>query len=184
MKKIGKQIEYSRPKKDELKVEISPILPKTKMNVLILWATAWTFCGTVVLVSLFTYGFNRDELIMVIIFLLFWMYFEFKIVHAIRWNKSGKEIVELKNGEFTYYKMINGRGIPIKSPVSKMRPFRYAEDTEKGFWSEINKSPWMVGGEVIEYAVEEKIKRLGMKIPRKEAQQLILLLNKAFGFHA
>ena len=24
----------------------------------------------------------------------------------------------------------------------------------------------------------------GMKIPRKEAQQLILLLNKAFGFHA
>ena len=80
--------------------------------------------------------------------------------------------------------MINGRGIPIKSSVSKMRPFRYAEDTEKGFWSEINKSPWMVGGEVIEYAVEEKIKRLGMKIPRKEAQQLILLLNKAFGFHA
>ena len=65
-----------------------------------------------------------------------------------------------------------------------MRPFRYAEDTEKGFWSEINKSSWMVGGEVIEYAIDEKIKRLGMKITKKDAHQLIQLLNKTFGFNA
>jgi hypothetical protein len=65
-----------------------------------------------------------------------------------------------------------------------MRPFRYAEDTQKGFWSEINKSSWMVGGEVIEYAIDEKIKRLGMKLPKKDANQLITLLNKTIVFNA
>ena len=94
------------------------------------------------------------------------------------------EVLELKNGEFTYQKVINGRGLPIKTKISQMRPFRYAEDTEKGFWSEINKSSWMVGGEVIEYAIDEKIKRLGMKIPKKDANQLITLLNKTSGFNA
>ncbi|MBK20935.1 MAG: hypothetical protein CMP63_01270 [Flavobacteriales bacterium] len=184
MKKIGGQIEYTRPKKDELKVEISPFLSKNKMNMLVLWGAAWTFCGLVIIVSLFTYGFNKDELVMVSIFLIFWAYFELKIVHAVRWNKRGKEIIELKNGEFTYYKLISGRGLPIKSHITKMRPFRYAEDTEKGFWNEINKSSWMVGGEVIEYAIEEKIKRLGMKISKKDANQLITLLNKTSGFNA
>ena len=184
MKKIGKQIEYSRPKKDALKVEILPALSKTKMNMLLLWGSAWTFCGLVVFISLFTYGFNKDELLMVSVFLIFWTYFEVKIIHAIRWNKGGKEVIELKNEEFIYHKMIKGRGFPVKTKTSTMRPFRYAQDTEKGFWSEINKSSWMVGGEVIEYAIEEKIKRLGMKIPKKDANQLIVLLNKTAKFNA
>jgi len=184
MKKIGGQIEYIRPKKDEIRVEISPFLPKSKMTMLVLWGLAWTLCGLVIFVSLFTYGFNKDELLMVSVFLIFWAYFEVKIVHAIRWNKGGKEILELKNDEFTYYKMINGRGFPVKYSILKMRPFRYAEDSEKGFWNEINKSSWMVGGEVIEYAADEKIKRLGMKVPKKDAIQLITLLNKSFGFNA
>tara|TARA_Y100000589_G_scaffold122710_1_gene117090 strand:- start:56 stop:610 length:555 start_codon:yes stop_codon:yes gene_type:complete len=184
MKKIGKQIEYNRPKKDEIKVEISPSLSKVKMNMLSLWGGAWTFCGLAIIVSIFTYGFNKDEIVMVSIFMIFWTYFEVKIIYAIRWNKRGKEILELKKGEFIYYKLINGRGFPIKTKISNMRPFRYAEDTDKGFWSEINKSSWMVGGEVIEYAIDEKIKRLGMKIPKKEAVQLISLLNKTFGFNA
>tara|TARA_B100001769_G_C22094358_1_gene590312 strand:+ start:675 stop:1229 length:555 start_codon:yes stop_codon:yes gene_type:complete len=184
MKKIGDQIEFNRPKKDELQVEIIPSLSKAKMNMLVLWGLAWSFCGLVIIISLFTYGFNKDELVMVSVFLIFWTYFEVKIIHAIRWNRGGKEILELKNGEFVYHKMINGRGFPIKTQTSNMRPFRYAEDTQKGFWSEINKSSWMVGGEVIEYAIDEKIKRLGMKIPKKDANQLITLLNKTIGFNA
>jgi len=184
MKKIGGQIEYIRPKKDQIKIEISPDLSKIKMNMLTLWGAGWTFSGLVIIISLFTYGFNKDELVMVGIFLIFWVYFEVKIVHAIRWNRAGKEIIEVKNGEFIYLKEINGRGLPIKTKISQMRPFRYAEDTEKGFWSEINKSSWMVGGEVIEYAIDEKIKRLGMKIPKKDANQLITLLNKTSGFNA
>ena len=71
MKKIGEQIEYIRPKKDEIKVEISPSLSKVKMNMLLLWGAAWTFCGLVIIVSLFTYGFNKDELLMVSVFLIF-----------------------------------------------------------------------------------------------------------------
>ena len=184
MKKIGEYISYDKGGKNELKVEITPVLPKQKLNILLLWGAAWTLCGLIIIVSLFTYGFNKDEYIMVGVFLIFWGYFEFKVLHAITWNKTGKEILELKEGEFIYHKMINDRGFPNVMEVSKLQPFRYAEDTEKGLWSDINKSSWMVGGEVIEYGFEDSIKRLGMKVPKKDALQLITLLNKTAGFNA
>lgn len=184
MKKIGDQIAYNKTGKDELSVEIVPKLPKAKMSMLLLWGAAWSLCGLIIITSLFTYGFKKEEYLMVSIFLIFWGYFEIKVMHAIRWNKSGKELLTLKEGEFTYHKTINGRGFPTIMEMAKMKPFRYAEDTERGLWSDINKSSWMVGGEVVEYAFEDAIKRLGMKVPKKDAQQLITLLNKTAGFNA
>lgn len=184
MKKIGEHISYDNARKNELKVEIIPVLTNQKSNILLLWGAAWSLCGLIIIISLFTYGFNKDEYIMVGVFLLFWGYFEFKVLHALRWNKTGKELLELKEGEFIYNKTLNGRGFPRVMEISKLRPFVYAEDTEKGFWSDINKSSWMVGGEVVEYGFEDSIKRLGMKIPKKDAIRLITLLNKTAGFNA
>ena len=85
---------------------------------LLLWGGAWSLCGLIIIVSLFTYGFNSDEYIMVGVFLIFWGYFEAKVIHAIQWNKGGKELLEVKNGEFIYHKMIKERGFPNVLEIS------------------------------------------------------------------
>lgn len=184
MKDIGQQISYDKPSKDELVVEIKPVLGGQKMNLLLLWGAAWTVCGLIILISLFTYGFKKEEYLMVGIFLIFWTYFEVKVFHAIRWNKWGLEKLQIKDGEFLYHQTINGRGFPKVDEISKMNSFRFAVDSQKGLWSDINNSSWMVGGEVIEYTCDGAVKRIGMKLSQKDAEKLIVLLNKTAGLNA
>ena len=179
MKSIGKQIKYDKPNKEDLIVEITPDLPKVKLTALLMWGGAWSVCGLIIITSLFTYGFKKEEYLMVGIFLIFWTYFEIKVIYAIRWNKFGKEEIKIKEGEFTYLKSVNGRGFPSVMDKNKLSPFIYAEDTERGLWSDINKSSWFVGGEVVQYELEGAVKRLGMKLSKKDANQLITLLNKS-----
>lgn len=183
MKKIGDRIQYDKPSKDELVVEIHPEMEKQKLQMLTIWTIAFTICGLIIFGSLFTYDFRDDgEVLMVVIFLLFWGYFEFKVLYALRWNKRGKEVLQIKNGKFSYVQQISKTGIPAEVEISKMKCFGVVEDTESGFWNEINNSVFIVGGEVIEYMSDESVKRLGLKLNKKDATQLVSLLNKTAQF--
>ena len=184
MKSIGEQIKYEKIGKDELTVEIVPYLIPSKTTILHLWVGAWSLCGLIILISLFTYGFKEDEYIMVGIFLIFWGYFEVKVVSAVVWNKTGREVVTIKNSEFSYLKEINGRGLSKITPLKNMSDFKYANDVETGVWSDINKSSWMIGGEVVEYNADDGVRRLGMKLSKKDAEQLVQLLNKTARINA
>ena len=179
MKKIGSRILYDRPSKDELVVEIMPFIEKKSFQILKLWTISFSICGLIIFSSFFFHEFqNSGEVLIICIFLLFWGYFEFKVLYAVQWNRKGKEIITIKNGMFSYVKQLSNRGIPLEMKIEKMKPFGLIEDTEGGFWNEINNSDFIVGGEVIEYISDESIKRLGMKLNKKDGGQLVTLLNK------
>lgn len=179
MKKIGSQIEINQKSKEETEVFIYPFLEKQKLQLLTLWTLAFTVCGLFIIASLFIYDFKNDkEIIMIVIFLIFWGYFEYKVVYALQWNKKGKEVLSFKDGVFSYMKQISQRGLPNQTPISKIDGFRYAEDSEGGIWNDINNSSFMVSGEVVEYQADGSVKRLGMKLDKKEAVKLADFLNK------
>tara|TARA_B110000211_G_C13927929_1_gene485844 strand:+ start:223 stop:774 length:552 start_codon:yes stop_codon:yes gene_type:complete len=183
LKKIGSRILYDKPTKDELVVEITPFMEQKSFLMLKLWTLAYSLCGLVILSSFLFHEFkNSQEVLLVVIFLLFWGYFEFKVLYAIQWNRKGKEIITMKDGVFSYVKQLSKRGIPLEMKIDKMKPFGMIEDTEGGFWNEINNSTFIVGGEVIEYMSDESIKRLGIKLSKKDGSQLVTLLNKTAQF--
>ena len=181
MKKIGHQITYEKQGKSALKVEIRPVISQVKKNMLLLWGAAWTLCGLIIGGSLVFNDFKKEEYLGITVFLIFWIYFEIKVVHAIRWNRNGREVLHVKETEFSYLKSIGERGFPVVTDIKKLSPFKYAQGTESGLWNDINKSSWFVGGEVIEYHVEGAVKRIGMKLSKKDAQLLVNLLNKTAG---
>lgn len=181
MAKIGNQIQYEK-NNGGLEVIIYPSITRTKLNMLYAWGAAWTVCGLIILVSLFTYDYQKEEYLMVSIFMLFWGYFEYKIIYALQWNTKGKEVLKINDGAFTYLKQIGKRGLPIEEQLEKMYPFKHIEEEQKGFISDVNNSSWMVGGEVIEYTYDGSVKRIGMKLLKKDAVQLVKLLNKTARF--
>lgn len=138
----------------------------------------FSVCGLFIISSLFFNDFKSEELLMIGIFLVFWSYFEFKVLFAYRWMTSGKEVIEIKEGNFYYMKQISQRGIPTCVPLSEISSFTYTEEALKGFWGEINKSIFMVGGEVIEYKSGESVKRLGMKLDQKDAVKVIEFIKR------
>jgi len=102
-------------------------------------------------------------------------------LYALRWNKKGKEVITIKNGMFSYVQQISKTGISAEVALVKMKPFIVVDD-EDGFWNEINHSVFIVGGEVVEYISGESVKRLGLKLNKKDATQLVILLNKTAQF--
>jgi len=182
MQKIGNQIQFSKSK-DDIEVEIFPA-PKSKDKLtLIIWIIGWTLCGAAVVVQLLLYGeeFTREQTTYLLIYLSLWTFFEFKVLNAFRWVKTGKELIEIKDGTFTYTKMFGKRGMPAVHDCSAVSKFEYQESTEAGILNDINRSIWIVGGEVIQYQTERKVRRLGMKLPKKDALKLEELLNKHLG---
>lgn len=179
MQKIGQQIQVER-NKDDLKVEVFPNPTSKNKMTLNFWIAGWSLCGLAVLVQLLFYSddFEKRHVAFLLIYLSFWAYLEFKVLFAYRWNRIGKEVIEIKEGKFTHTKVVGKRGFPFEANKASLSEFLYEESTEKGIWNDINRAAWMVGGEVIQYNAGDKVRRLGMKLPKKDAIKLAELLNK------
>lgn len=179
MQKIGSNIQVEK-NKDRLRVEVYPVIDSKAKLWFNLWMLAWSFCGLAVVAQLFFYGkeFEKNQVVFLLIYLVFWAYLEVKMLYAYTWNLKGKEVISFENGVFSYTKQMGKRGLPESVNTIEIEGFRYASSTEKGIWNDINRSPWMVGGEVIEYKLGDKVRRLGMKLPKKDAVKLTEVLNK------
>ena len=72
-------------------------------------AIAWLFCGLVVIYSLFFNEINDSKLYFVT-FLLFWVYFLYKIFRVLLWRKYGTEFIRIDQDRFSIKKSIWGFG--------------------------------------------------------------------------
>ena len=179
MQKIGQQIQVEK-EKNSVKIEVFPNPSSKDKLILNLWIIGWSLCGLAVLVQLFFYldDFESNQIAFLLIYLSFWAYLEFKVLFAYRWNKKGKELIEIEEGQFSYTKLVGKRGLPFEATKDSLGKFQYEESTEQGIWNDINRAAWMVGGEVIQYNANDKVRRLGMKLSKKDALKLAELLNK------
>lgn len=179
MQKIGEQITIEKTK-ETLRAVIVPILSKQSKLFLNLWVLGWTLCGLAVIAQLVLYAdeFERNQIMFLVGYLSFWAYLEYKILYAFNWNRIGQEVIEIEGGTFSYTKLIGKRGLALKFDVSKISKFNYEQSTEKGILNDINRAPWMVAGEVIQYNVDSQIKRLGLKLSKQDAEKLSSVLNK------
>ncbi|MBL7918186.1 MAG: hypothetical protein JNM96_07295, partial [Bacteroidia bacterium] len=89
MKVIGKRISILN-KDNLLSIVILPENDKKKLFLMFLWLLAWSVCGIIVLANYFKLT-TQDAKLFTIIYLSFWAYFEYKIVRAFIWRRSGKE---------------------------------------------------------------------------------------------
>lgn len=176
MQKIGQQISIHK-NGNESKVEIQPLYSSKDKTGLIMWLVAWTFCGLAVLSQLF-FDYAKAEKVMMLIYLVFWLYFELKVLYAFRWQKAGKEVIEIKNGSLFYTQLIGQRGLPVEYKLTEIKYFKFMESAKKGFFNDLNQSIWMVAGETVEFEVNGSLKRLGLKLSESDAKKLADWLNK------
>ena len=177
MQNIGDRIEVKNGK-EKIEISIYPKISAKDQLILNVWLIAWSICGVAVISQLFIDSYTSQEKLFMSIYLVFWAYLEFKVLHAFRWNRWGKELIVLNQGRLNYTKAIGKRGLPIDFELSQIAGFQYVSEVEKGIWNDINRSVWMVGGEVIQFVVDGKVRRIGMKLSAKEGERLARLLNK------
>jgi hypothetical protein len=175
MKIISERISILK-KDDVLSIVILPTTDKKKLGMMFLWLLAWSVCGVVVFASYFQLQ-DRDSRLFVIIYLSFWLYFEYRIVSAYVWKRNGREKLWIRDGILHYQREINRKGKIREFNAELISGLRLLELDKTSFSDSFHQSFWVKGGERIAFDSQASEVRLGMQLTDEEARTVINEVN-------
>lgn len=176
MKKLGERITVIEEGAHTL-IEISAKIESWKQTLLISWFVAWTFCGIVV-GSQFGNDLSRDLYILVVVYMSFWLYFEYKIAHSVLWRLFGKELIILEPGYLKLKRDIKGYGKIKPYFKENIKGLRLMEKNNRSFAQSYNDSFWVIGGEKIVFDNLGTQQGFGLQLEEAEAKKLLQYLRK------
>ncbi len=156
---------------------ILPTAEKKKTNLLFLWLFAWSVSGIIILVNYFKLT-NDNAKLMIIIWLGFWAYFEFKIIRVYMWKRFGQEKLWIKNGILHYQQNINGRGKIKEFDLNLISDWDVIKVEQANIADYFSQTFWVKGGERIEFICQGKLIKLGMQLPDEEATKILAAIKK------
>src|SRR5690606_41077265 len=83
---------------NDITITISPNYNQQKQNLLVVWLVLFSLCGAAI-ISQFFFDYPTNTKIFFIVYLVFWLFFEFKVIYAIRWRRSEEHTSELQSRE-------------------------------------------------------------------------------------
>jgi hypothetical protein len=157
---------------EELEIIISGKIPQNQFIVLSVWLVLWTIAGLYVLSQLFAAQPNEIR-IFIFVWLIFWVYFEYKVVTAWLWRKYGREIFRIQkdNAELRFELLNGGKSNEFRS--SEIEKISNLEPQKGLFIKNYFSSYWVVGGESISIEYQGKLYLFGRQISQQDADLLI-----------
>lgn len=157
---------------------IMPTDANWKLYLLTAWLFLWTVSGGIVLVNYFSVT-NTNIKLVVIMWLAFWGYFEFKIFKAFMFRKYGMEKLWVRDGKLFYWRDVAGKGKKLEFDKEMVKDIALIEKNKKDFFASMNESFWIIGGESISFSYGVKDYRVGIQLPEEDARELLRQLKHA-----
>jgi len=177
MKVIGDRISILK-KENLLSIVILPGTDRKRLVAMFIWLLSWTVCGVIVFASYFRVT-EKDLKLFLIVYLSFWVYFEFSIIRSFIWKRSGKEKLWIQDGILHYQREVSGRGKIQEFNLDLVSKLRLVELKQTRLADTISQSFWVKGGERIEFESQSRTIRLGMQLTDEEA---IAVIKETNGF--
>jgi hypothetical protein len=176
MNYIGKRISYVN-KEDELSIVISAYAEKSKTNLMIAWFLAWTLGGIAMIVYLLTVKDTQVKT-MVLVWLGFWFYFEYKVWKAITWRKFGKEVIKISQEHFFYKRDNRGQGKVKDYTKDLIQDLGKPASKQNEMISTFLNSYWVIAGESLAFKYLGKEILFGMNLNDKDTAALMKLIRE------
>ncbi|MGB3948721.1 MAG: hypothetical protein WBM13_12105 [Bacteroidia bacterium] len=161
---------------NETSIVILSFSDKLKNKLLLTWLILWTAGGLIVLSQFFTFS-DPNTKIAIIVWMGFWVYFEFKIWSAYLWRKNGKETIRIKNDKLYYKKDSLGTNKFKTYGTDFIKNLKLIEAKDDSFLESLNNSYWVIGGEKIAFDFYGKKIKLGIQLSDKEAKSLLKVIK-------
>ncbi len=177
MKWIGERISFVDDQ-NKLTVIIYPESKGLTKSIMGAWFVMWMVIGAIVIWSYFTFQLTEQENIIVYVFMAFWVYYAVRVGRSFFWLLWGKELIKIDEAAFIYKKSIRTYGKAkhyLLENISKMRMYEVKEGSFQAIWEA---SPWVKGGERLEFDYLGKVVHFGRKISEKDGKMLFKLLSK------
>lgn len=175
IKFISERVSY-RKTDEELTIIITGKIERSKETLLLTWLLAWSFCGIFIFSQLFM-DYSKEEKLYFIVFLSFWLFFEYKILKVYRWRKWGKEYLRLSSEKLTIKKSITDYAKAEEYFVENIKNWQIVSKSPSNFFQQIEKSFWMLGDDCIQFDYQGKTIRFGMQLDEKEIKSILRLLT-------
>lgn len=177
MKWIGERISFVE---DKLKTTVV-IAPQDISWVKMLmggWVFMWIMIGVSMTFWYISSEHSQQETIAVLVFMSFWTYFAVRVTRSWFWLMWGKELVKIDEVSMTYKRSVRKYGKATPYYLENITKMRLSQPKENSFQAAWEKSPWIVGGERIEFDYMGKVVRFGRKLNEKDAEILFKYLTK------
>jgi len=182
MKWIGNRISFSEDK-TKTTIVIHPKDIGWLKGIMGAWVSMWLTMGGIVIWSYFVMNLSQQDTIIVFVFLAFWLYYAYKVTKSWFWIMWGKELIKIDEASLSYKKSVRNYGKSNSYLLDNISKMRMHNLEEKSFQSAWEKSPWIVGGERMEFDYMAKVVRFGRKLDKKDAELLFKLLTKRIDTH-
>lgn len=108
----------------------------------------------------------------------FWAYYAVKVLRSFSWLMWGKELIKIDEAAVYYKKSILKYGKSTPYYFENIKSVSMHHPKEKSLQSVWEASPWIRGGERIEFEYKGKYIRFGRKLAEKDAKLLFALVTK------
>jgi hypothetical protein len=176
MEYIGERISYVR-KEDELSIVISSFSEKNKNRLLLAWFAAWTIGGLAMFIYLFRVPSGQLKT-MILVWLGFWFYFEFKVWKAYTWRKSGKEVLKIGKNKLFYKRDNRGAGKVQTFSAEFISELGKYQGRQGDVISHLMSSYWVISGETLSFRYYGKEILFAMQLGEKETAALLKLIRE------
>lgn len=177
MKWIGERISFVDDKKKTTII----IEPENKFwvnGLMGAWVSMWMVIGGISIWALFTLVLTEQETVIMFVFLMFWLYYAVRVGRSFFWLLWGRESIKIDETSLIYKKSIKGYGKATPYYVDNISKIRLAIPKENSLQAVWEASPWVKGGERLEFDYMGKVIRFGRKLNEKDAQQLFKFVTK------
>lgn len=177
MKLIGERISFNNTK-EKFTVVIQPEKNGLVNSLMGAWLSMWLTIGVVVMWSLNVLKLKEQEQIILYVFLVFWFYYAFRVTRSFLWLLYGKELVKIDEVSLTIKKSIKNYGQSIPYYFENIKNIKFEMPESNSMQSLWESSPWINGGERLNFEYFDKEVRFGRKLNEKESQLLLNLIIK------
>lgn len=177
MKLIGNRISFN-DSKEKFTVVIEPEKNGFVNSLMGAWLSMWLTIGVIVIWSLATLKLKEQEQIILYVFLVFWFYYAFRVTRSFLWLLFGKELIKIDEVSLTIKKSIKNYGQSIPYYFENIKNLKLEVPKKNSIQVVWESSPWINGGERLNFEYFDKVVRFGRKLNEKEAQLLFNVIAK------
>ncbi len=177
MKWIGKRISYNDENTKSTFI-ITPDTPTFIKALMGAWFFMWFSIGVTVIWAYFVLILSKEEKMILIVFIVFWAYYFVRVGRAFLWILFGSEFIKVDKISLTIKPSIKHYGKAKEYYLENIKKIRLTVPKERSLQASWEDSPWVRGGERIEFDYQGKIIRFGRKLSAQDSKLFFQILTK------
>jgi hypothetical protein len=163
-------------KPEYLEIVINGSVPSQQKMILIAWLIAWTGSGIYVFSQMFSQ--KGDTLIFMIVWMFFWLYFEYRIAKAWLWRSYGKEVMQIRKNEIKLLIDVPLGKKEVTFSTDGLSGWHNLEKDKSAFVRNFYSAFWNIGGETIGFFHKTKLHVFARQISETDADALLSIIKR------